>query len=59
PSVAGSDADETLRLDGYLASKASPLTGLGAVFVTQSRAVGLDPRLLVAISGAETSFGTY
>lgn len=46
-------------LDGYLASKLSPLTGHGAVFVTEARAVGLDPRLLVAISGAETSFASY
>ena len=46
-------------LDGYLASKLSPLTGHGAVFVVQASAVGLDPRLLVAISGAETSFATY
>jgi len=29
------------------------------VFVTESRAVSLDPRFLVAVSGAETSFGTY
>lgn len=46
-------------LDGYLASKLSPLTGLGAVFAAEGGAVGLDPRLLVAISGAETSFGVY
>lgn len=46
-------------LDGYLASKLSPLTGHGAVFVAEGGAVGLDPRLLVAISGAETSFATY
>jgi cell wall-associated NlpC family hydrolase len=46
-------------LDGYLASKLSPLTGLGGVFAAESTAVGLDPRLLVAISGAETSFGAY
>ncbi len=59
PAVTGSDAELTSGIDGYLASKASPLTGLGAVFVTESRAVGLDPRFLVAISGAETSFGTY
>ncbi len=47
------------QIDGYLASKASPLTGLGAVFVAESEAVGLDPRFLVAIAGSETSFGTY
>lgn len=59
PAVTGTDAELTRGIDGYLASKASPLTGLGAVFVTESRAAGLDPRFLVAISGAETSFGTY
>ena len=59
PAVTGPAAGLAARIDGYLASKASPLTGLGAVFVTESSAVGLDPRFLVAISGAETSFGTY
>jgi cell wall-associated NlpC family hydrolase len=59
PAVTASDADLTRSIDGYLASNASPLTGLGAVFVIESRAVALDPRFLVAISGAETSFGTY
>ena len=59
PAVTGDDAGLTRQIDGYLASKASPLTGLGAVFVTRSRSVGLDPRFLVAVSGAETSFGTY
>ena len=59
PAVTGDDALLTRTIDGYLASKSSPLTGLGAVFVTESKAVGLDPRFLVAVSGAETSFGTY
>lgn len=53
------DANLAARLDSYLASQGSPLAGHGAVFVYQSTAVGLDPRLLVAISGAETSFGNY
>jgi cell wall-associated NlpC family hydrolase len=47
------------QLDQYLQGKGSPLAGLGATFVEQSDRVGLDPRLLVAIAGAETSFGTY
>jgi cell wall-associated NlpC family hydrolase len=59
PQVQGDAAAQAARIDGYLASRFSPLTGLGAVFVTESQAVGLDPRFLVAISGAETSFGTY
>jgi cell wall-associated NlpC family hydrolase len=53
------DANLAGQLDSYLTSKGSPLAGRGAVFVYQGIAVGLDPRLLVAISGAETSFGTY
>ena len=59
PVVQGDAAAQAARIDGYLASKFSPLTGLGAVFVTEAQAVGMDPRFLVAISGAETSFGTY
>lgn len=59
PAVTGDAAALAAAIDGYLASKASPLTGLGAVFVTESRAQRLDPRFLVAIAGAETSFGTY
>lgn len=55
----GADAALVAAIDAYLASKASPLTGEGAAFVREARAVGLDPRLLVAISGAETAFGTY
>lgn len=46
-------------IDAYLAAKLSPLTGMGSTFVAESARVGLDPRLLVAIAGAETSFGTY
>ena len=46
-------------IDGFLQSQASPLTGLGAVFVADAESVGVDPRVLVAISGAETSFATY
>ncbi|MGE0025538.1 MAG: NlpC/P60 family protein [Thermoleophilia bacterium] len=59
PQVQGDAAAQASRIDGYLASKFSPLTGLGAVFVTESQAVGMDPRFLVAIAGSETSFGTY
>lgn len=58
-TAAPTGADGAARLDAYLAGKGSPLAGLGAVFVNESQAVGLDPRFLVAISGAETSFGTY
>lgn len=53
------DANLATQLDSYLTGKGSPLAGHGNAFVYHSTAVGLDPRLLVAISGAETSFGTY
>ena len=45
-------------LDAYLAEKGSPLAGLGAEFVASGRRHDVDPRLIVAIAGAETSFGT-
>lgn len=47
------------QLDSYLTSKGSPLSGLGNAFVYYGGESGVDPRFLVAISGAETSFGTY
>ena len=50
---------DAAALDAYLAAKGSPLAGAGAAFVASAGQVGLDPRMLVAISGAETSFGTY
>ena len=56
--AATSGVDAT-ALDAYLAGKGSPLAGAGAAFVASAGQVGLDPRMLVAISGAETSFGTY
>jgi cell wall-associated NlpC family hydrolase len=48
-----------VAIDAFLGSQNSPLTGLGAIFVADGEAAGIDPRLLVAITGAETSFGTY
>lgn len=46
-------------IDAYLAQRGSPLAGLGATFAARAAAVGLDPRLLVAIAGSETAFGTH
>lgn len=47
------------QIDRYLKSKGSPLAGYGRRFVAAGRRNGVDPRLLVAIAGQETSFATY
>lgn len=44
-------------IDQYLSRYNSPLTGLGNVFARKAKDAGIDPRLLVAIAGAESSFG--
>lgn len=46
------------RIDQYLGEKGSPLSGLGSAFVEAGRVHDVDPRLVVAVAGAETSFGT-
>lgn len=43
-------------IDNYLASKSSPLAGYGSVFVAKGQLYNVDPRLIVAIAGAESSF---
>jgi len=50
-------------IDQYLASKPnthnySPMVGRGSVFESDGAEYTIDPRLIVAISGAETSFAT-
>jgi murein DD-endopeptidase MepM/ murein hydrolase activator NlpD len=45
------------KIDQYLKSQGSPMAGMGAVFVAAGRKYGLDPRFLVALAGAESSFG--
>jgi hypothetical protein len=46
-------------IDRMLAAAGSPMAGDGATLVRESRAVGLDPRALVAIAGHETVLETY
>lgn len=46
------------QIDAFLRAKGSPLAGQGHTFVRLGRKYGVDPALMVAISGAETSFGT-
>ena len=43
------------QIDDYLKSKGSPLAGQGAVFVGAGKKYGVDPALVVAISGIESS----
>src|SRR6476661_7279673 len=47
------------KLDDFLQSQGSPMAGAGASFVSAGRQTGIDPRYLVALSGAESSFGKY
>jgi len=63
PTVTGTvpvvDPNMAAHLDAYLSRYGSPLAGLGDAFVYYGTQSGVDPRLLVAIAGAETSFGSY
>lgn len=47
------------QIDDYLARKHSPMAGMGNVFSTYGRDYDVDPRLVVAIAGAETTFGQH
>lgn len=44
-------------IDSMLLANGSPLAGLGSSFVAAGIKYGVDPAFLVAITGAETSFG--
>jgi hypothetical protein len=44
-------------IDRYLATKGSPLVGQGAAFLEAGVEHEVDPRLIVAIAGAESYFG--
>ena len=45
-------------IDSYLSGKSSPIAGNGLALTNSGLKYVVDPRLVVAISGAETSFGT-
>lgn len=46
-------------IDLYLLSKGSPMVGYGRALVSAGKTFGVDPFLVVAISGKESSFGKY
>ena len=45
-------------LNNYLNGKSSPLSGTGATLLSAAQQYNVDPRLVVAIAGAESTFGT-
>jgi hypothetical protein len=57
-ATAAAAAPDAAQLDAFLAQYDSPMTGTGATFVAEGQMWGVDPVFLVAIAGAETSFGT-
>ena len=53
----GSSPVSAATINAYLTSKGSPMAGHGQDFVDGGTRNGYDPRLLVSISGGESSFG--
>lgn len=54
---AATAAPDAAQLDAFLTQHSSPMTGSGATFIAEGQLYGVDPVFLVAISGAESSFG--
>lgn len=59
PAPAAAAAPDAAALDVFLAQHASPMTGTGATFIREGQEHGVNPLFLVAIAGAESSFGEY
>lgn len=47
----------TASLDAYLFSKQSPMAGQAMYIMMSAQRWGLDPRIIIAIAGAESNFG--
>lgn len=58
PAAAASSLDAA-TIDAFLAAQGSPMTGCGATFVAEGAEHGVDPAFLVAVAGAESSFGLF
>ena len=54
---AAAAAPDAAQLDAFLSGHDSPMAGTGAVFIAEGQLYGVDPVFLVAIAGAESSFG--
>ena len=52
-------APDAAQIDGFLRAHSSPMAGTGGAFVAAGQAYGVDPAFLVAIAGAESSFGEF
>lgn len=46
------------RIDALLASRGSPLAGLGHAFVSAQERTGVSARLMIGLTAAESTFGT-
>jgi len=58
PASAASSLDAA-TIDAFLAEQGSPMTGSGATFIAEGGEHGVDPAFLVAVAGAESSFGLF
>jgi hypothetical protein len=47
------------QINSYLKKKGSPMAGSGATIVAAAKKYGVDPALIVGISGIESSFGKH
>jgi len=57
--AAASSALDAAAIDAFLTTQGSPMAGCGATFVAEGAEHGVDPAFLVAVAGAESSFGLF
>jgi hypothetical protein len=58
-AIVAGDQTTAQAIDIYLIEKGSPMAGMGRAFVSAGNAFKVDPFLVVAISGKESSWGKY